>query len=205
IVFLYGIMQKFVLFPIYLSRISPEDNFYTQAFITRIKGGRIFSIFPLPTLYAIICTVLILFIFHYMISASKTGKERFLWGTLLLAGLVNLILTQSFGGVLYLTAGGLVYLLVSGILKVKYLVPVIMVLSLFLSITIGLRFSEIRELEPIKFRYSNWKQAARIIEANPLWGAGLGNYEAKIARYTRPGEARSIYAHNFFLQFTAET
>ncbi|MCP5051326.1 MAG: hypothetical protein GY940_29440 [bacterium] len=205
IVFLYGIMQKFVLFPIYLSRITPDDNFYTQAFITRIKGGRIFSIFVLPTLYAIICTVLILFIFHYMVTTAKTVKQRLLWGVLLLAGLVNLVLTQSFGGVLYLTVGGLLYLLLSGILKLKYLAPVIMVLSLFLSLTIALRFAEVKELEPVKLRYSNWKQAARIIEANPFWGAGLGNYESNVARYTYRGEAKSIYAHNFFLQFPAET
>jgi O-antigen ligase/polysaccharide polymerase Wzy-like membrane protein len=118
---------------------------------------------------------------------------------------VNLVLTQSFGGIVYLTVGGLVYLLLSGILKPKYLIPVVTVLLLFLSITIALRFSEFKELEPFKLRLSNWTQATRMIESHPLWGIGLGNYENKVALYTLGSEAKSIYAHNFFLQFAAES
>jgi tetratricopeptide (TPR) repeat protein len=44
-----------------------------------------------------------------------------------------------------------------------------------------------------------------MIADHPFWGAGLGNYESKITYYTRYDEAKSIYAHNFFLQFSAET
>jgi chromate transport protein ChrA len=150
--------------------------------------------------------VLILFIFHYLItSTAKNSTTRIWWGVLLLAGLFNLILTQSFGGILLLTAGGLIYLLLSGILKLKYLAQVAMVLLLFLSITVALRFSEVKEFEPVKLRLSNWVQASRIIADNPFWGAGLGNYETKVALYTLHTEAKSIYAHNFFLQFTVET
>jgi tetratricopeptide (TPR) repeat protein len=203
ILFLYGILQKFVLFPFYLSQLRAEDNFYAQASITRIKTGRIFSLFALPTLYAIICAVLILFILHYMIKAANK-KNKIAWGILLSAGLFNLVLTQSFGGVVYLSVGLLVYLLLSRILHFKYLGPALMVLSLFLFITVALRFSEARELEPVKLRVSNWAQAVRIIDSSPFWGVGLGNYENKISYYTLPGEARSIYAHNFFLQFTGE-
>lgn len=206
LVFSYGLIQKYLLFPIYLRQLPAKDNFYSQAAITRIKGGRIFSIFPLPTLYAIICTILILFIFHYMLSARKKGQKLWpLWGVLLLLGLFNLILTQSFGGILYLLVGGLAYLLLSGILELKYLAPTIMVLSLFFFITMALRFSEVKELEPVKLRFSNWVQAGRIISDHPIWGVGLGNYENKISYYTYSYEAKSIYAHNFFLQFTAET
>ena len=206
IIFIYGIVQKFVLFPIYIQAVVPHDDFYTQAMITRFKGGRIFSIFSLPTLYAIICTVFIVFIFHYLISPeTKSGKQKWAWSLLLAIGLFNLILTQSFGGIIYLSVGGLVYLLLSGILKPRYLIPVIMVFALFFSIIAALRFSEVKELEPIKLRFSNWTQAARIIAANPLWGSGLGNYETEVAFHTLHTEAKSIYAHNFFLQFVAET
>jgi O-antigen ligase len=204
ILFSYGIIQKFILFPYYLSQISPGEHFYAQALITRIKSGRIFSLFALPTLYAIICTVLIIFILHYLL-AAKTKISRFTWAFLLLMGLFNLVLTQSFGGILYLSLGILAYLVISGILKFKYLAPVLMVLFLFLFIITGLRFSEAKEFEPVKLRFSNWKQATRMIESAPFWGVGLGNYEATISYYTRPAEAKSIYAHNFFLQFVAET
>ena len=207
IIFFYGIVQKFVLFPLYLENLSAENNFYAEALILRIKTGRVFALFPLPTLYAIICTVLILFIFHYLFaslkSKNKTGSVS--WAVLLAAGLFNLVLTQSFGGILYLSMGIIIYLLLAGIVDFKYLAPAVMVLALFLFITIALRFSEAKELEPVKLRFSNWKQSARMIESSPFWGSGLGNYEANISYYTKSGEAKSIYAHNFFLQFTAET
>lgn len=207
IVFIYGLLQKFVLFPIYLNQLTPQDNFYTLAMMERIQGGRIYSIFSLPTLYAIVCTVLIFFLLHYMRTSSTgfalTGKLG--WGVLLALGLINLVLTQSFAGIIYLTVGGLVYLIFSGILKLKYLLPTSMVLVFFLSIMVAFRFEEVKKLEPIKLRISNWTQATRIIGDYPFWGVGLGNYEAKIAAYTFPKEARSIYAHNFFLQFIAET
>jgi len=204
ILFLYGIIQKFVLFPYYLTGVTPGDNFYSQALVTRIKSGRIFSLFALPTLYAIICTVLIIFIFHYFLTSTNKKIKAF-WALLLAAGLFNLLLTQSFGGVLYFSVGILLYLLLSGILKFRYLAPIFMALSLFLFIIIALRFAEAKELEPIKLRWSNWAQASRIIKSAPFWGVGLGNYEAKISYYTLSSEAKSMYAHNFFLQFPAET
>jgi tetratricopeptide (TPR) repeat protein len=204
ILFLYGIFQKFFLFPFYLEHINAGDNFYSQALITRIRSGRIFSLFALPTLYAIICAVLIIFIFHYLLKAVNK-KNKISWGILLLLGLFNLVLTQSFGGIIYISIGALIYLLLSQVLKFKYLAPAVMVLALFLFVTIALRFSEAKELEPIKFRVSNWTQATRIINSSPFWGVGLGNYESKISYYTKSEEAKSLYAHNFFLQFTAET
>lgn len=204
ILFFYGIIQKFILFPYYLANLDPAENFYAEAMLARIETGRIFSIFALPTLYAIICAVLVLFIFHYLIRAR--GKRNFiLWFILLSAGLFNLVLTQSFGGILYLAAGALAYLLLSGILKLKFLAPAVMALLLFLSITVGLRYNEAKEFEPVKLRISNWIQSSRIINAAPLWGVGFGNYESRISHFTKGDEAKSIYAHNFFLQFIAES
>ncbi len=201
-----------MLFPLYLknfSYITPGENVYLEALVERIKGGRIFSIFRLPTLYAIICAVLILFIFHYLLKSKSAGsagyKTRIAWAFLLVLGLVNLLLTQSFGGIIYLSAGVLAYLLLSGILKFKYLAPILMILCLFFSLTIALRYSEARKMEPAALRMSNWSQAARVIASGPIWGVGLGNYEAVVSYFTRADEAKSIYAHNFFLQFCAET
>lgn len=205
IIFLYGIAQKFILFPHHLRQLTEGNDGYAQALVTRIKTGRIYSIFPLPTLYAIICVVLILFIFHYLVTTpAGHGKKKLAWALLLALGLFNLVLTQSFGGIVCLFAGGLVYLIVTGILKLKYLAPVMMVVALFLFVTVALRFSEARRLEPVKLRYSNWVQAGRMISASPFWGIGLGNYENKVSYYTLNSEAKSIYAHNFFLQFIAE-
>ena len=204
IVFIYGIFQKFVLFPLYLRNITPGDNVYSQALIARIESGRIFSIFRLPTLYAIVCAVFIIFIFHYFLK-SGTLKHRAAWASLLVLGLFNLVLTQSFGGMIYFCVGVVVYLLLSGILKLRHLAPILMIFTLFFSVTIALRYSEARKMEPVRLRVSNWRQAVRAIESSPFLGVGLGNYESEVSYFTRSDEAKSIYAHNFVLQFIAET
>lgn len=169
----------------------------------RVESGRIFSIFSLPTLYTFICAVLLLAIFHYLINSKGKGAKIF-WIILFLTGIFNLVLTQSFAGILYLLVGFPVYLYLSGRSSLKFLLPLLTTLSMFLFIIVGLRFSEAKTLDPVKLRISNWNQAVRMIEARPFFGNGLGNYEPKISGFTLPGEARSIYSHNFILQITAE-
>lgn len=203
VLFGYGLLQKYLLFPIYLENINSGDTVYSQAIIARINSGRIFSLFRLPTLYAIICVILILFLLHASIQA-RGFRAKILWGLLAGLGAVNLIFTQSFGGLVCLAAGVLLYLLLAGILKFKYLAPALMIFVLIFSIFIGLRYSEAKKLEPVKLRLSNWAQAWRVLASAPITGAGLGNYEAEVSDKTRDDEAKSIYAHNFPLQFTAE-
>lgn len=67
IVFIYGLIQKYFLFPIYLKEFQVNKSFLSQSIISRIQTGRIFSIFSLPTLYAVICAILLIFIFHYFL------------------------------------------------------------------------------------------------------------------------------------------
>jgi len=203
IIFLYGIIQKFILFPIYLNSMENGISAYSNAMRARIESGRIFSIFSLPTLYTLICAVLLLAIFHYMINSKKIGIKIF-WIILFFSGMFNILLTQSFAGVLYLVAGFPVYLYFSGLSKLKFLVPLLMILSMFLFIVTGLRFSEAKKLDPVKLRVSNWNQAVRMTGSSPILGVGFGNYEYHIPQYIHPGEAHSIYSHNFILQLTAE-
>ncbi len=202
IIFLYGIIQRYLLFPIYLENMVVGNDFYSQALKIRLQTGRIFSLFTLPTLYAIICAVLLLFIIHFII---HSGKYRLYWIVLSVLGIFNLALTQSFGGMLCLGLGLILYFLLTGILKLKYIAPVVMSLALVFFLLVGLRFSEARKLDPVKLRLSHWSQAFRMIEASPFWGIGLGNYEARVSEFTQSNEAHSIYAHNFFLQLSAET
>ncbi len=88
--------------------------------------------------------------------------------------------------------------------KLKFFVPLLMILSMFLFIITGLRFPETKKLDPLKLRISNWSQAVRMTGSSPILGVGLGNYEYHIPQYIHPGEAHSIYSHNFILQLTAE-
>ena len=202
IVFVYGIIQKFYLFPWILGQPGWDQSLYSQALRARVASGRIFAVFPLPTLYAMVCGVLLIFIIHYFSKAR--GWQKIFWLVLLLLGGFNLFLTQSFGGIIFFTVSLLFYLLVSGIFKIKYLAPLLMVLVLIFSLVVALRFSEARELKPVKLRFANWLQAGRVIAAAPLLGVGLGNYETAVPVYVYPGEPASIYAHNFFLQMAAE-
>jgi len=203
LIFPYGIIQKYVLFPIYLKNMNSGISAVSETMIERVKSGRIFSIFSLPTLYTFVCAILLLAIFHYFIKSKKKSVKIF-WSILFVAGVLNIILTQSFSGILYLLTGFPFYFYLSGRFNRRFFIPLLMILSVFLFIIIGLRFSEAKNLEPIKLRMSNWNQALRIIKTSPLLGIGLGNYESKISSFTYPGEARSIYSHNFILQITAE-
>lgn len=202
IIFLYGIIQRYLLFPVYLENLVVGNDFYSQALKIRLETGRIFSIFTLPTLYAIVCAVFILFIIHFLINSTTS---RIYWIFLLILGVFNLALTQSFGGMLCLALGLIIYFLLAGILKFKYIAPVIMALSLIFFLIIGLRFSEAQKLDPVRLRLSHYSQALRMIGDSPFWGIGLGNYESRVSEFTKANEAHSIYAHNFFLQLTAET
>jgi tetratricopeptide (TPR) repeat protein len=203
IVFVYGIFQKFFLFPLILGQPGWDQSPYSQALRAKVAAGRIFAIFPLPTLYAMVCGLLLICIIHYFFQAR--GWQKAYWAGLFLLGGVNLFFTQSFGGIIFFTLGALFYLFVSGVFKFKYLAPLLMVVALLFSLVAGLRFSEARELKPVKLRFANWLQAGRVIAAAPLLGTGLGNYETAVPPQVYPGEPPSIYAHNFFMQMAAET
>ncbi len=203
IVFTYGIVQKFVLFPWILSQAGTGPSFYTQTLRARVASGRIFAIFPLPTLYAMVCGLLLIFIIHYFFRAGSW--RRFFWFLLFVLGCFNLVLTQSFGGIIFFTLALFFYLFISGIFKIRYLAPLGMFLFLVFFIVVAMRFPEARELAPARLRFSNWQQAGRVIAAAPLWGVGLGNYETAVPAHVRSGEPASVYAHNFILQLAAES
>ncbi len=203
IVFAYGLAQKFLIFPMILAAAAPERSPYLETLRGRVASGRIFAIFSLPTLYAMVCGLLLIFIIHYLCRAH--GPIRFFWVLLLLLGGINLVLTQSFGGILFFVAGILYYLFASRIFKIKHLAPLLMILALVFFLVTALRFAEARELAPARLRFSNWLQAGRVLASAPILGVGLGNYEATVPAHVHPGEPASIYAHNFFLQLAAET
>lgn len=203
ILFAYGILQKTLLFPRYLEWIRAGTDEFSRSIAIRVQSGRVFAIFTLPTLYAIVCAVLVLYILHFLVHSR--GASRWGWALLLFSGIANLFLTQSFGGAIYLAAGILAYLFFSGILTPRVLAPTLMGLFLFLFAITGLRFSEARRLDPARLRLTNWQQAVRLIGQNPWFGIGLGNYATEVSTVTQQNEARSIYAHNALFQEIAET
>lgn len=202
LLFLYGIIQKLILFPILLENTRATDTQFAQLVQFRLASGRIFGIFSLPTLYAMICGVLILFCIHFLLQPDP--KKRLLWTALIGLGLLNLYYSVSFGALFSLSAALFLYLYLSKKISFKLIVPLAMAASLFFFLVTALRFSEVRSLKPLKLRLSNWFQAIRLIQERPLLGWGLGNYEVASPVQIREGEPASIYAHSFPLQLTAE-
>ncbi len=199
--FTYGLLQKLIIFPALISELQAGNNFFSRALLTRLQTGRIYSLFSLPTLYAFVCGFLIIIILDYLLGSRK----KLIWLILLAAGIVNLLLTQTIAAFFYTAIAAFFLLARKRIITLKYFLPFLMLLTLTFSLILALRFHEIRNLSPLHLRLLNWQQATRVIAAFPLSGVGPGNYQAKISAFTFSGEPVSIYAHNFFLQFTAET
>ncbi len=131
ILFTYGIIQKFLIFPMILEQLAAGPSFYAHALRVRVASGRIFSIFPLPTLYAMVCGLLLIFIIHFLYLSR--GVARLFWGGLFILGAFNLVLTQSFGGILFFTVGVLFYLFTLRKFSARLLAPLLMLLALVLT------------------------------------------------------------------------
>ncbi len=208
IIFSYGLFQKYYIFPKIISNYTQKQDFFSTSIYGLFSTGRIFSIFTLPTLYGVICAIFIVFIFHFIresfLKEKKITGKIYFYFFLLCLGVYNLILTQSFGAIIYLSVGMFIYLIIDRTINVKYISLIVMTLFLVIFIVVGLRYKQAKNLEPVKLRLTNWNQAVRMITANPFFGVGLGNYGLKVSYYTKQGEAKSLYTHNFFLQITAE-
>ncbi|OGF64525.1 MAG: hypothetical protein A2Y62_06735 [Candidatus Fischerbacteria bacterium RBG_13_37_8] len=65
--------------------------------------------------------------------------------------------------------------------------------------------SHLFQSNTIQMRLGNWTIAYKIIKNYPLWGVGIGNLHIFYPRYMTANDIETKYAHNFFLQFPAET
>ncbi len=108
-----------------------------------------------------------------------------------------LFLTKSLGAFLSLFCALIIYVCVRKKLKSSHLFGL---LGLFLSIIIIFIWRSATRIEHIQpffstvMRLEYWKEALGIIQAHPLAGIGLGNFDLKASRY----------AHNSYLQIWAE-
>ena len=202
---LYGLVQRWVIFPALLERMQENPEPYVREII-RLKSGRIFSLFSLPTLYGVVLAVLVIWLVNRILERESMAIGVVGDGLLLFLLAVNLVLTQSFGAVLSLGLGLLVLLRRRRVLSGRRLALLLMVGGLLFFSLVGLRYSEARSMEPVRFRLFNWRQAVAVIRAHPLWGVGLGGYAQAVSREVAPHEivANSPYAHNAVLQGVAE-
>lgn len=195
--------------PVFLGTAFSQAVLAYPSWLVNLGGKTIFraiSTFPDPHMFSIYLGIALPLAIALYFSIKKK-IYLILSMTILLADL----LTFSRGGYVGLATGLLFFLAI--ILRNKKINPkkifisfvLILVLFVFLALTpVGNRFltSFNAKEGSNQGRLEMWKEAAGIIENNPL-GVGLGNYALEIkatADYREP-----FYAHNLYLDIAAET
>ncbi len=200
--FIYGILQRFIIFPYLIKKIGIAQSIQEQSLLWRLKTGRIFTFFQLPTLYAYITAVLLIMLIHYFF--EKKDKGRIYYLSCIIIGVLNLFLTQSYGGMAAFFIGLVFYLYVNVKSNKNFIIIAFMSFALVVFIVSVLRFEEIKDFSPVRLRWGHWKQTARAVADYPVLGMGLGNYSKTVGRYVHKGEPKSIYTHNAFWQLQSE-
>lgn len=203
----YGYYQKFFLFQDYLSNFNEKlkgfPHLAGSRIIERLKEGRVFSLFPLPTSFCFFLSIIFLFSIGIAFSQNKLKKKIFYLSIALLS-LILMIFTKSFGGILGLSGGFFLFLFITGKKDLKILLILLIISIAIISTIFYLRFDTLSTKNPLTLRLSNWKIALRVISEHPLFGVGFGNFPSFSLPFAKERFEATKYAHNFFLHFFAE-
>ena len=126
-----------------------------------------------------------------------------------LIGLLNLYWTRSRGA--WLSFVGMIFLLLILTRRWKYIAALSLLVGVsFLIMPKHILFHHQKAGgfdKTINQRVELWHQAINIIRAHPIIGCGLNTYVQNIQKYNPGvnGEVSNYYAHNGYLQHTAET
>ncbi len=124
-------------------------------------------------------------------------------------GFLNLYWTRARGAWLSFAAMVLLFFIFSKKWKVFILIILSLCLSLFiLPSRILLHHARANGIDQtIGERFEFWNQAINIIKARSVTGTGLNTYVQNIEKYNPgvTGQVNNYYAHNGYLQYTAET
>ncbi|GEM_PF-3287728 len=203
----YGYYQKFFLFKSYLTnlenRVKGNPTLTDLRMMERLKEGRVFSLFPLPTSFCFFLSIIFLFSIGIALSEKRIRGKIFYFSIALLS-LILMIFTKSFGGILGLSGGFFIFLFIIGRKDLKILLILLIISIAIMSTIFYLRFETLSTKNPLTLRISNWKIALRVISEHPLFGVGFGNYTSFSLPLAKERSEATKYAHNFFLQFFAE-
>jgi O-antigen ligase len=197
------------IMPLFLGETFSQSVFGYSSWLVNIGGQTYFraiAFFPDPHMLSLFLGL----IFPWSVLLSKEKNKLHGWivpATILLAD----ILTFSRGGYIGLISGTIfASLLLIRKWHRKYFAYGIITILIFLAIFTSpnplsqrLRTSFNPAEGSNQERLKNWNQAWQIIQNNPLLGTGLGNYS--LAVKPTATEREPIYAHNLFLDITAET
>jgi hypothetical protein len=172
---------------------------WREAAATRLSQGRVFGTAALPGHFA----ALLLLAAPLVVERAWNGSgwRRAGWGVILVLIATATVLTRS------LAAPLVAALLLLPVLvrhrrnrKVQLAAAVLLVVA---GLIIGVRRDLLR-LEPLQLRWVNWRTTGWVFTQHPWLGVGLGGVGQ--AGLVAPTAARNItpYAHNTYLQLTAE-
>lgn len=204
---LYGFYQKFFLFSKYLMEAENLKDFsplIKVRMVERLKEGRVFSLFPLPTSFCFFLSVISLISFGLALW-ERGKKEKIFYFSLTALSAVLMIFTKSFGGIVGLSGGFFIFLFLIGKRDLRILIILLIISIAIISTIFYLRLDTFSTKNPLILRISNWKLALKIISEHPFFGVGLNNYSSFALSLAKERAEATKYAHNFFLQFLAET
>lgn len=203
----YGFYQKFFLFSGYLRKTEELKGlpFLMKArLVERLKEGRVFSLFSLPTSFCFFLSVISLISLGLALRERKK-KEKIFYFSISILSSILMIFTKSFGGILGLSGGFFIFLFLMGRRDFRILMIALIISIAVISTIFYLRVDTLSTKNPLTLRISNWKIAIKVISEHFLFGVGLNNYTSFSLPFARERAEATKYAHNFFLQFFAET
>lgn len=203
----YGLYQKFFLFPGYSSSAEKLNGLPLLAkvrIVERLKEERIFSFFPLPTAFCFFISVIAIISIGLGVEEKKIKKKIFYFSITFISVFL-MIFTKSFGGFVGLFGGFFIFLFLIGKRDLRILITLLIISVAIISIIFYLRLDTLSTKNPLTLRLSNWKIALKVISEHPLFGVGLNNYPSFSLSFAKERSEATKYAHNFLLQFFAET
>lgn len=204
---LYSVYQKFWSFPELEALWREKKLSLDDAYLPRIRSGRVFSTFMLPShLAGFLAAVLPCFLLLIRESRKKATRLLSLAGLLLV--LYVLFLTKSYGGWVALGGAALLYFVSFGRVRKLYLAGILLAV-IFLLFSVYLS----RGTSPFDFgsidssfaaRARNVSAALGAIKESPVVGFGYGTFGLIYPRTMQKGDNETHYVHNSYLQFAAE-
>jgi len=195
---------KNILLALYFSASAVSFISLAYYFSSKLTyDGRLEAIFNSPNYLAMFLVPSIIIGFFY---AEENWK---VYGPLLTAILLVFFLTLSYAAwVSVFFAIAIVTLCLKKITK-KTAIGTLLILLVFLFFQLGTKkwadLSSLEERSSFSSRVMIWKAAGKMVEDNPLWGIGPGNFQEKYLEYQKFFSPYLEWAvphpHNLFLAF----
>jgi len=176
--------------------------------VTITPDGRLSAFFQSPNYLAMLLVPVLIVVLAKLVKGRRTWWGIVFW----ILGLMALIFSASYVGIGSLLLG-VIFLIGFWWLKdinkmlLGVLVVVVLVSGFFMTQFGSDRFSSMVDLSQrssVSVRLEVWQIGWYMVQENPIWGVGLGNFEEKYMEYAPlvfhpPTEWRMLHAHNLYL------